>query len=507
MAKSNVFVIWNEYSIADEVKKLIQASDSGYRVFVGGNTRKATSMTLPATVVKELKRCDQAVALIDGRYNSVQNSNVMYELGYAISLYGHKKTSIYLIGCSVDDLPSDLKGLWIDSIIPVESIDDSLEENQKTIIEQMEQSEELSIQKLADLSREECKKRNYYLKAAKKVSDDFLNKDSSFSTPKMKIIVNYYRYRELIIDWVQKPSLFRYTCSEKDMAFFLLFLTQGANFYDDYIDLREAVQSIRRSSTSLCNMLRAAIRYSLNYLDFFLNIKPKSGNPDFHYQLDSHTYYRVLNNLVELKGEFKNSDNNGTDHSEFSQWLVASIDEILPYLTLVRAHSVESMEEKNQLLNMVIEYCKTFINTAEELKKQMEQKQTEELDNSILSLFLAYNYRNLFCAYKALEHKEDAKNALKKSYELRKDLYELFCNKMAIPDIFERNLKMEYYLSWYESKMYLNNEELEENKFHEAIDNEELKRFLEKEQFYDKRMKFYTVKIEDLIKQNEEYVI
>ena len=500
MPKSNVFIIWNEREIADEVKRRIESEDPEYRVFIGGDTGTDTSLTVPGTIIEELKQCDQAIALIDGRYRNVTNPNVMYELGFAISIYGLERTSIFLIGCTPDDLPSDMKGLWMKSIIPVKSIDDSLTAAQRGYVELLEKSDDVFLERLIKSYVAECRKSNYFADAAKKASKKFLDNNHAFKTEKMKIILRYYRYRELLTNWSQSPSLLRYRCSEKDLSFFLLFFVQAAEFYDDYKDLRSAIQRINKYRASLCQMLQDSIDFSLAFLDFFLSIKSNENEElDFNYQLDEDTFFRVRNRLTALKKNYEDrrSGEKDRDDLEFSRWLIVSVDEILPYLYLVRANSTDDLDAQRELFQKVIDCAKACEQKCEEIRKQKNKN-----DQNILNLFQAYNYRNLSSALIRLGRNSEAKEAIRKSYDLRCWLYQSYCNDPTVPDAIERVLKMEYFLSWYECKTYLDEAGSEEEGFHEPMIAKEVERFLRKEQFYDKRIRFYTDRIKKLVETN-----
>lgn len=495
MPKSNVFVIWNERELAEAVKKGIEATDPEYRVFIGGDTGTDTGLTVPGTIIEELKQCDQAIALIDGRYKNVTNPNVMFELGYAISIYGLERTAIYLIGASPDALPSDLKGLWLKSIIPVERIDDSLTDAQRLSIESLLESDERLKQELVSLHNAECRKRNYFNNAAGIVCRSFLDGDASFRTEKMKILVQYFRYRELVTNWSRSPSLMRHKCSEKDLAFFLLFLVQGAEFYDDFMDLRTAIRQINASRDALCGMLQDSVDFALSFLDFFINIRAHDQkDTGVRYQLDEHAYYRVLKVFRGLKAHYEHAQPADADNREYARWLMASVDEVLPYVHLVRANSVYDAAEREALFRRAAEAAECSIQRCSELGKRRDER-----DQNILNLFQAYNYRNMASAQIRLGDPAQAAAAIRRSLEFRRRLYDRYCNNPLVPDIVERNLKMEYYLSWYECRKHLADAGTEEERFHEPLDKKDIEHFLKKERYYDKRMRFYTERIRKLV--------
>ena len=497
MPRSNIFVIWNEKEIADKVKEGIEARIPDYRVVVGGETRGR--MTIPETIVEEMRSCDRAIVLIEGHYKDPKNSNVMYELGYAISIYGYERTSIFLIGQSADWGPSDIRGTWLAGAIQFDSVDDSLTGEQKKCIEKIKLSDDRLKQNLAEQCIKECKKSNYFNNAAKLVCDRFLRLDFSFKTKKIDILLHYYGFRELITDWGKSPTLTRFKCSEKDLSIFLLFFVQGAEFYDDYKDLREEIRKINRTRRSLCEMLQDSIAYSLNFLDFFLRIMPNDPDSDARYQLDLASFNRVVKNFTDLKQKYENKLTGSIDNEEreFSHWLLVSIDEILPYVHLVRACSVKKAEDRDKLLNEVIGYGKGFISRCEELEKIIDKD-----DQGILELLQAYNYRNLSTAFGKLKMNSEAKEASKESYDLRKHLYVQYCNKTEVPDSIERFLKMEYFLAWHEYQKYSKAADPEAEDFYEPPIQDDLEHFLNKERFYDKRMKFYLDKIKELAEKN-----
>ena len=513
MPKSNIMLIWNEREIANEVKRIIESKDNEYKVFIGGDTKTDTSLTVPGTIIEELKLCDQAIVLIEGRFNNITNPNVMYELGYAISVYGIERTSIYLIGCKTNELPSDMMGIWCSSIIKIENIVDSLTEEQISVLTTFKQNESQQNEKMGELFTSVCKKTNYFHGAADAVCKHFLKKSHLFKINKMDIIVHYYKYRELLINIKKNTpsSYFSFKCSEQDLSFFLLFFVQGAYFHDDYNDLKIFIQELDRERDTLCEILQYSIDFSLNAIDFFSNIKAnRKRNTSFSHQLDKHTFYRVKKNLNQLRDDTLDYCECSDENKEYYLWLITSIDEILQYLFLVRAFSTTDSDEQEALFKLVIESAKNCHEGCEKIKTHSESflsfdRNAFSRDKDFLYLFEAYIYRNMSNVYKQQEARELFHETLINSFEFRKKLFFSYCNRIEIPDSFERNLKMEYYLSWYECKKYLYSDTLpEEKRFHEQIDENGIREFLRKEKLYDKKMKYYSRRIEELIKSTKQ---
>lgn len=101
---ANVFIIWDNEEIAQEVRKRVSKCFPDDLFIVGGETNENLSIT--SDILAEMNACDFAICLIS---RVPLSENVLYELGYLSSrLQDSYRVLVFLINQSRDSLPFDI---------------------------------------------------------------------------------------------------------------------------------------------------------------------------------------------------------------------------------------------------------------------------------------------------------------------------------------------------------------------------------------------------------------
>lgn len=456
---SRVFIAWSgNFEIAKLLSKKI-AAKAGYEAIVGGNLHGLDSIYVGGTIIEQMKKCDQAILLIQKNSLGTLSSNLMFEWGYVLAKLNANKIHNYLINLNANDsaMPSDLHGVWSHSI----STDGKSDEE-----------------------------------VANELSELFFNSQkNSVNKNKMSIIIDREETRKLIREHNSDP-----VCSNYEMAQYVLCYIYCANIY---LDTRDA------SLTDLQNFLRdlsanaqqspelgQSLRCAITAIKCMKNIRYYK---DEQYMLTD-SFYDLRDDLYDIEMRAKQ-----LAESEVKDWILALVYDFIAYMYLLIINGKELDPEKRA------EYCVRMCDYSRKCAQICDKLIEYTPDNlQFCQLLKSYMFRNDFCGLSELEKMEASGeverseptetrtekiiDCLKKSLKEREALYFTYKDR-AVSPVFMNNIEMEYFLALAEYRMYDTDE----------ISRSENKRRLERyivraERIIDDR-RVFTEKIKAYIKK------
>ena len=275
MSKSKVFIIWNDKEIASKVSEKLKAYQ--YEGIVGGSEGAEVGRTIIDTVIYGMDQCDQAIAIMRKKKKEVQiSANVFLELGYAMSKYGNMRTHLFYIDYDHNDVPSDLSGVWVDASVKSNEIKPTFASTDWSLFDQIDQIvEKLPMDKNMQRAVKDGYKNELWCvknreEIAEKIVSSFLSHQKVvIKEEKIKVLGDYYHFRNYVIDHLESPH-----CSDYELAQYIIFLTQGAYMHNDLDDYRRYLERLHVNS-HFSPELSIAVEYALLSVDVFQAILPK----------------------------------------------------------------------------------------------------------------------------------------------------------------------------------------------------------------------------------------
>ena len=274
MSKSRVFIIWNDKDIANKVsEKLVQYQ---YEGIVGGSEGAAGGRTIIDTVINGMVQCDQAIAIMKKTDDDKQiSANVFLELGYAISKYGNMRTHMYFIDYDYKDVPGDLGGVWVDGSIKSSEIKPTFAPANWSVFEQIDKIvDTLPIEKtMRKAVKEGYKTELWRVKNINEIAEEIVksfiaHQKTVIPEDKIKVLANYYHYRNYVIDHMISPH-----CSDYELAQYIIFLTQGAYIHDDLEDFKRYLEELHVNG-HYSPELDMSVQYALASVEVFQAVMP-----------------------------------------------------------------------------------------------------------------------------------------------------------------------------------------------------------------------------------------
>lgn len=125
--QERVFIAWGKNRVlAQHVSEKIKKS--GFVGIVGGGA--PTDMYIGNQIISQIKSCTRTIILLQHDKSSSEvnfSDNLMFEWGYMTHKLPPEKIHIYLVGLSVNDLPSDIAGAWATEICLSDDIEQTAE--------------------------------------------------------------------------------------------------------------------------------------------------------------------------------------------------------------------------------------------------------------------------------------------------------------------------------------------------------------------------------------------
>lgn len=286
MSKSRVFIVWNDKDIANKVSEKLKIYQ--YEGIVGGSDRAEGGRTIIDTVINEMDQCDQAIVIMKKKGTETQiSANVYLELGYAISKYGSMRTHLYFIDYDYKDVPSDLSGVWVDDTLKTYEIKPTFAPTDWSVFKQIDKmvdtlvAEKNMRKAVKDGYKNELWRERNNDEIAESIVNSFTaHQKSVIREDKIKVLANYYHYRNYVIDHMKSPH-----CSDYELAQYIIFLTQGAYMHDDLDDFKHYLEALHVNGR-MSPELNIAVKYALMSVKVFQEAMPcdyvnlSSGNAE-----------------------------------------------------------------------------------------------------------------------------------------------------------------------------------------------------------------------------------
>jgi len=455
---SKVFIAWSgNFETAKKLGEYISAR-AGYEAIVGGNLHELNTIYVGGTIIDQMKKCDQAILLIQKNASSNLSANLMFEWGYLLAKLNANKIHNYLINLEPNDsaLPSDLHGVWSYTL----------------------KTEGLTEEEIVNNLGEKF----------------FASQKNTVNTNKMTIINNRDETRRLVRAHNADPI-----CSNYEMAQYVMCYIYCAYIYEDSRDetledlqtfLRDLSPNAKQSSE-----LFASLKCAINSVKLYKRVR-----------FTGDEQYMLLDDFYEIRDEYEDILDLITDmdDGEVKVMLKALIYGFIVYLYLLVTNGKELEPEKRA------EYCKRLYDIALRTEKYINEfyEAAPEQNKQFCELLRSYIYRNMFCAQTGLEEleskgltertmgAEDRKavilECLKNSLEQRRRLYNMYKDGTASVT-FINNIEMEYFLALAEFRLY------ETDEYSREESRKRLKRYVQKAERIAAEKRIFTEKIKKYI--------
>lgn len=393
--KGKIFIGWSgSNSLAKSVKLELEKED--YTCVVGGQGGISDGLFVGQAVLLELNQCDQAIFVIEKKKDGTISNNLMFELGYALARYKQNKLHQFYVGIEERDIPSDIRGAWATHTVS--------KDKQKVV-------DEIVKGFLADQKHI--------------ISED-----------KMVVVNDYYNKKEMMLQYSTRPF-----CSEYELAQYVLFYSQAAYMFHNENEgvacLEHLAQSIHRPSFEL----EKAISAGICYLRMLLAIQKED---DIIY-LKNEDFRQAHQRLTSIRQQTDSLPKN-----DFSRWLHVIVLDAMNYASILHSACPKLQKEKrDKILNESIQFANECLMICEELMEQPSNVYFVEL-------YIAYMYRNIATAKKALNYSsKEVYDELTSSYMMRKKLWEYYNEAKRINERLLDTFEMEYYLTLSERLEYM----------------------------------------------------
>lgn len=419
-----VFIGWNgNQKLAELVKDLLDTH--GYVGVIGGDHEsnppelRQVRDTINATVRHQMDSCNQAIMILTehgktDKGKTAISANLCYEMGYLTAKYRTTadsfKLHIFNIGVAIDDIPSDIQGIW----------------NGGANISQNESMEE----------------------KAKKIFDEFLRRQLLKNQEDyLKLCNDYYLIEYRMAHHFTSPMV-----SDHDMIFQLIFYVQSAYIYNDTnnaISKIEEFENKMRESYNLSDRFEYVFDYARLSLGVFLAAAPKDATAtnvmleDKFFRKTKREYLRIVESLASVIGLEQKWDITLTEDVlmsyEFESLLIAQIQQHLTYLFLLYLDNPNiDSDKKNEILDSAIQICNTAIDNLNLLKNKPHIRLYSQL-------LLGFSYHNLSVFYNISCAKDNAKAAALNALNERKSIYKSVYNRSGINQTLKNYTELEYY--------------------------------------------------------------
>ena len=430
--KDKVYIIWSgDTNIAKRVKEKLKKED--YYCIIGGNSDNNSIYTsVEDTILNQIKTCNQAIVIFQNRNDGMVSNNVFYELGYAQALYGIKKIHCVKGAGSAINMPSDFGNAFIEPL--EDKTDNDFADNIVSFF--------LSRQKL------------------------------SIDENKMALINN----RAFLADKIKTyQSGQGASCSDYELAQYILFYTLAATLFQDEYDVLKELQQFKKiSGNEFSTELHLAILIGISYLNVQINLM-SNDNAVYITRNCFVKYYRSCGNLYDTLGE-----------EAFDLWAKMMLAENIAYVCSLYIDGPNiTVADRDLCTELIKDYSDKCIETI----KLLESISNSSNDRSgILALYKSYVFRHLFDIEKDNEKRLEY---LIKSKENQELLLRMFDDISIDSDIYDF-FKMEYLLNleayWLENKHIT-----PEDNFEFGIDIEEIRAFID--EHTENKSKAYLRKI------------
>ncbi len=410
--KDNIFIIWSgSNSVALKIKQILETKR--YKCTIGGNSdNSSTFSSIGDTVIQQMKTCNQAIVVFQNRADGAVSSNLYFELGYVLSSYSQPKVHCVRRASENVVLPSDFDNAFVEPIA--------------------------------------CANDDEFVEGIVKY---FLDRQKmSITENKMLLINNRYRIHDYIVrHYSEKGSL----CSDYELAQYLLFYMQAATMFGDEQKVFAELKKFKdEHQMDFSDELAIAVNMSVAFLTMWTNIKSADGGV---FYLDKMTFRHFRETYEQCLAELMDDDM-GT----FDEWTKAFISEHLSYAYSIYAYNPDlTPEQKEKNILKCIYWAEKCLEDLRNLESVAHVKDNND-HKGFVSLFYAYNYRNLYLCHMELGDKETALSYLEKTRKERLALKNNF-QAGSIDSHLYSNFEMEYFLALAEYLNYADEFELDED--------------------------------------------
>jgi hypothetical protein len=429
--KDKVFIGWSgSNKVAMQIKKILE-QEYNYICCIGGNADNSSSFaSVGDTVIQQIKSCNQAIMIFSNKADGSISNNLFFELGYVFSAYGAKKVHCVKRQGENIVLPSDFDNSFVEPI--------------------------------------NCEDDDVFVKG---IVDYFLGRQKmSIEANKMMLINNRFKIRDML---QAHYSAVGSRCSDYELAQYVLFYMQASYMFGDNDVVEQELRDFKRNHYhEMSTELGLAIDICLNYMEMEMHLKM---NAEGKVYIEEDAYFEFVEEEKEILSEIV-ADTAGT----FDEWAKVFAHNHLCYANFLFASNTDNdMDLREMLYHKSIDAAKTCLEEIAALEKSAVCRENND-GAGLLSLFKAYEYRNLFLCHKRLGL-DGYKEWLELAKKERKALVRNF-NKGSIDSKLYDNFRMEYYLILVE--------------FMENVDLDSIDKF-EKKMYLSEINKYLTLKKEE----------
>ncbi|MDO5106650.1 MAG: nucleotide-binding protein [Coriobacteriaceae bacterium] len=232
----SVFIAWSgNKNLAELVGAGLK--EKGFRPVVGGGGIRG--MFVGRQVINEMNRCSHAIILAQKRQSTSTSAkfgdNLMFEWGYLVSKLPEGRVTVYLIDTDVAELPSDLLGVWGDSI------------------ERADRSDEEVAKEIVDLYRIEKR-----------------------SLDKLEIMAHWKDVKTFIAEYATKQSK-----SDSEMSQYILY-SMLSSYYNDEVDEFDAMLGQIDAGSRMLDSIISLVRVMLKAYLRTSNMADPLTKRDYH---------------------------------------------------------------------------------------------------------------------------------------------------------------------------------------------------------------------------------
>ncbi len=403
--KDNIFIIWSgTQTIADCVKRKLE--EDGYRCFVGGNGENNSQLTAVGdTVIQQMKTCNQAIVIFQNKSDGNVSGNLLFELGYALAMYGQTKVHCVRKESDTIRLPSDFDSAFVEPLA-CHSDTGNIHDEDAIFVDQITA---------------------YFFKRQR----------MSITTNKMYLINNRYKMQNYIQRHYSDQGS---ACSDYELAQYVLFYCQAANMFGDAKKVLDELTTFKGGhQEKFSDELMIAVNTSIAFLKMVTQLRLNDHSECYIDELDFSSFCDAVSSSYK--------DLQHDDIGIFNEWAMAFSSGHIVYAHTLVANNPStdiSEEERKDYMQKAVTYGQQTIENLKKLQVATYAEQNND-HRGLISLLYAYVYRNLFVAYRYLGDTTNEREYLKKTKGERYALKNNYAQGTIDSKLYE-NFAMEYYL-------------------------------------------------------------
>ncbi len=436
--KGRIFIAWSGTNeLANQVRELLLQEDYDSIVGGGGSGAAAADLFVGTSVLHQIDQCSQALFIMQKKADGTISSNLMFELGYALARFNHRKIHVFYIDVSQNDpvIPTDLAGIWADHF---------------------------------DSARDTDVPRGILNKFLK-------NQRIIIPENKMTVVDSYYTFKDQLRRYAASPF-----CSEYELAQYVLFFSQAAYMFGDEREGKSVLMALSHSMMKEHpgNELVQAMRFGISYLNIYCVWK-KGENGLYLTKADYSSIRSTMNDIEKELLKWPEND--------FSLWFKALLYNTINFILVIHSACPGTPQGNlRKMLDRSAEFAQKCLDACDKLDR-------DHLNEQGVQLYRAFMYRNLSTYHMSIQGSdEDIYANLQRSFDQRRMLMR-YCEMSDLNTRLRDAFEMEYYLAMSELLGY-SREDLGPELFNSF--REECQRYIQRLQESNRERGYYIEKIE-----------